>query len=47
MQDFYGLVLNGTSPQQALQKTQLKFIKDKTIQAPFFGRRLRCWAKNN
>lgn len=36
MQEFYTLVLNGDTPQQALQKTQLKFINDKTIQDPFF-----------
>jgi CHAT domain-containing protein/Flp pilus assembly protein TadD len=36
MQNFYGLVLSGLSPQQALQKTQLKFINDKTTQDPFF-----------
>jgi CHAT domain-containing protein len=36
MQEFYSLVLNGTSPQQALQKTQLKFINDKNLKDPFF-----------
>ena len=36
MQNFYTLVLNGDTPQQALQKTQLKFIKDKNLQDPFF-----------
>ena len=36
MQDFYTLVLNGDTPQQALQKTQLKFIHDKILQDPFF-----------
>jgi CHAT domain-containing protein/tetratricopeptide (TPR) repeat protein len=36
MQEFYTLVLNGDSPQQALQKTQLKFINDKNTQDPFF-----------
>jgi CHAT domain-containing protein len=30
------LVLTGMSPQEALQKTQLKFIVDNTIQDPFF-----------
>ncbi len=36
MQNFYTLVLNGDSPQQALQKTQLKFINDKALKDPFF-----------
>ncbi len=36
MQNFYTLVLNGKTPQQALQETQLKFINNKTLKDPFF-----------
>ena len=36
MQEFYGLILNGVSAQDALQQTQLKFIQQKDTQDPFF-----------
>ncbi len=36
MQHFYSLVLSGISAQDALQKTQLKFIHQKDTQDPFF-----------